>query len=80
MGFLQDLQEEFNATNNNTSEKYSQNELFTIDTQNREKFKLRFFFILLIFLIMFLKYELFLYLEVNSFIGFFEPLRAKSIK
>jgi hypothetical protein len=42
MGFIQDLKNEFNASNNNTSDKYSQNELFTIDTENNEKFKLKF--------------------------------------
>lgn len=42
MGFIQDLKNEFNASNNNTSDMYSQNELFTIDSKNKEKFKLKF--------------------------------------
>lgn len=42
MGFLQDLKNEFNASNNNTSDLYSQNELFTIDTNNKEHLKIRF--------------------------------------
>lgn len=36
MEFIQDLKNEFNATNNNTSDMYSQNELFTVDANKKE--------------------------------------------
>ena len=29
MGFIKDIEDEFNASNNNTTEKYNNNELFT---------------------------------------------------
>lgn len=42
MGFIEDLKNEFNASNNNTSDLYSQNELFTIDGNNKEHLKFSF--------------------------------------
>ena len=32
MGFIKDIENEFNASNNNTTEKYNNNELFSLTT------------------------------------------------